>query len=337
VPLSRVGHGAFGAVYAAFDPRLDRKVAVKVLRPERENAHNRARLLREAKALAAVSHPNVVGVYDVSESDDQRGVHIAMEFVEGRGFKEWVRAGRTTKEILAVLIAVGRGLVAAHAAGLAHRDIKPDNVMVTSDGVAKIVDFGLARAGTSDSVATPESGPSSLDNEITSLGTVMGTPAYMAPEQHAGERGGPLSDQFSFCVLAYEAVVGWRPFGGDSPGELQVNIRAGRLRPPPRGVMPGRLLRALQRGLSADPDDRFATMQCLLDAMERRTSSRSKAALGALAIATAFAAGLAVHTDTGGTEAQGVRLGASCAAVTDAWPAADVASSATDGDAITGP
>jgi serine/threonine protein kinase len=325
VPLTRVGLGAFGSVYAAIDPRLDRKVAVKVLRPERQNAHNRARLLREAKALAAVSHPNVVGIYDVSESDDQRGVHIAMEFVEGRSFRDWVRAGRSRAEILAALSAIGRGLAASHAAGLAHRDIKPDNVMVTFDGVPKIVDFGLARAGASDSVATPEGAPTStsIEKEITNAGTVMGTPAYMAPEQHAGERGGPMSDQFSFCVLAYEALVGYRPFAGDSPSELQINIRAGRVRTPPRSAIPTRLWRVLQRGLAADPYDRFGSMLCLLDALERRTSPRTKMALRALAIVTAFAGGLAVQFGPRGGGDEGtetVHVGAACSAMHDAWP-----------------
>ncbi len=315
VPLTQVGLGAFGSVYAAFDPRLDRKVAVKVLRPERQNDHNRARLLREAKALAAVSHPNVVGIYDVSESDDQRGVHIAMELVEGRSFRDWVRAGRSKAEILAALTAIGRGLAAAHAAGLAHRDIKPDNVMVTFDGVPKIVDFGLARAGTSDSVATPHGVVSvSVDEEITNAGTVVGTPAYMAPEQHAGECGGPLSDQFSFCVLAYEALVGHRPFAGDSPSELQINIRAGRLRTPPRSAMSARLWRVLQRGLSADPYDRFASMPYLLDALQPRTSPRTRTALRALAIAVAFAGGWAVQFGPRGTDehTEAVRVGAAC-------------------------
>jgi serine/threonine protein kinase len=321
VPLTRVGHGAFGTVYAAIDPRLDRKVAVKVLKPERQNAHNRARLLREAKALAAVSHPNVVAVYDVSESDDQRGVHIAMEFVEGRSFREWVRAGRTFDEILGALVAIGRGLAAAHAAGLAHRDIKPDNVMITSEGAAKIVDFGLARAGSSDSVASSEAVPANLSDEITSHGTVMGTPAYMAPEQHAGERGGPLSDQFSFCVLAFEAFAGFRPFAGDSPGELQINIHQRRLRTPPRSAMPARLLRVLQRGLSADPYERFESMACLLDEIDRRPSTRTKTALRALAIVTAFAGGLAVQFGPrlGDDASQAPHVGASCAAATEAW------------------
>ena len=297
VPLRRVGRGAFGAVYAAYDPQLDRKIALKVLRAERQTPHNRLRLLREARALAAVSHPNVVAVFDVGEREDGGAIHIAMEYVEGTSLRKWLdEHRRSPRKVLAALIAIARGLEAAHAAGLAHRDIKPDNVMVTANGTPKIVDFGLARAGRSESEDGSGEKAALVLVELTSTGHAVGTPAYMAPEQHEGLRGDAKSDQFSFCVLAYEAFAGTRPFAGASVDELRVNVFAGRVVPPPRGSMPRWLWPVLQRGLAVEADRRHASMTELLDeiARRRRRPRRLAIGLGIAAVVTPAIVGAAI-------------------------------------------
>ena len=277
IPIKKVGRGAFGAVYAAYDPQLDRKIALKLLRAGRRTANNRVRLLREARALAAISHPNVVAVFDVGEQEDGGAIHIAMEFVEGVSLRKWVeRVHPSTRRLLAVLVAIAHGLEAAHASGLAHRDIKPDNIMVTPTGVPKIVDFGLARAGHSPSEDGLDSGTASMLTNLTSTGAIVGTPAYMAPEQHDGARGDAKADQYSFCVLAYEAFVGARPFTGANIDALRIRVHTKPPTPPPRGSMPRWLWPVLQRGLAVDPAKRHASMTDLL--RENRTGPRPSAA-----------------------------------------------------------
>ncbi len=230
VILDRIGAGGMGVVYAAYDPELDRRVALKLLRTDRFAAPGHLRLLREAKALARLTHPNVVAVHDAGTFGDQ--VFVAMELVEGETLRQWLEAGaRSWREVLDRLLAAGRGLAAAHAAGLVHRDFKPENVLLGRDGRVRVVDFGLAKAlaDAAEEPAAPDSG-GELASPLTEWGAVLGTPAYMAPEQIRGIAADARSDQFSFCVALYEALYGERPFG---KGPRETPSRGARLRGPP--------------------------------------------------------------------------------------------------------
>ncbi len=305
VVLGLVGRGGMGEVYAAYDPELDRKVAIKLLRT-RDAVEAKSRLLREAQAIAKLQHPNVVVVYDVGTHGDY--VFIAMEFVEGKTANAWLHAGhRTRREILDTYLAAGRGLAAAHAAGMVHRDFKPDNVMVTQDGQVRVMDFGLARNVTDQEREAERSAPSAeavaeaaraldaqaefdpdatmnlgqskpgvaqaqsntyLSMKLTQTGAMLGTPAYMAPEQFAGRRTDERTDQFSFCVALYEALYDQRPFAGETFHALMASVKAGDVRPAqPKASVPGWMRRALLRGLMADPDKRHPSMVALLSAL----------------------------------------------------------------------
>ena len=281
IVLEDLGEGGMGIVYAAYDDQLDRKVAVKVLRNEtmRKDPQARDRMLREAQAMARVSHQNIVTVHEVGSHEGE--IFIAMEFVRGQSLGNWLHsAPRSWRESVAVLVQAGRGLAAAHAAGLIHRDFKPANVLVGSDGVVKVLDFGLARA-----VDNPIPGEapaplrtsvtSSLDADLTRTGAVLGTPAYMAPEQHLGEPATEKSDQFSFCVSLYEALYGQPPFDASSLLTLTYAVTQGKVREPPAGAaVPTALLQIVMRGLSVNPGKRFPTIPALLGAIERKLERR---------------------------------------------------------------
>ena len=287
--LERLGEGGMGVVYAAHDPELDRRVALKLLRPDRAAKEAALRLQREAQAIARLSHPNVVAVYDSGTFGDQ--VFVAMELVEGRTVRQWLTAERRSwREIVTVFVAAGRGLAAAHAAGLAHRDFKPDNVLLGQDGRVRVVDFGLARpvgepAGGSPADVSPVSSSGILSSQLTELGAAMGTPSYMAPEQLRGEAADARSDQFSFCVALYEALYGERPFPGRTPMESAAAALRGEVREEPSGLrVPARLRAVLLRGLSLDPERRFPSMAELLDQLERDPAARRRQWLAAAAI-----------------------------------------------------
>jgi len=255
--LARLGEGGMGVVYTAYDDQLGRKVAVKLLRGDgRHDLVARARLLREAQAMARLSHANIVAVHEVGATEDQQ-VFIAMEFVRGETLDAWLKGQvHGWREILGEFIAAGRGLAAAHRAGLIHRDFKPHNVIVGEDGIVKVLDFGLARASeraedAADRVEAPAAKERLLDVALTHAGAVMGTPAYMAPEQHEGRPATARSDQFSFCVSLYEGLYGRHPFDCTSLGSLLSDVAAGRVRPPPPGTrVPPWLHRVVLRGLS---------------------------------------------------------------------------------------
>ena len=292
VVIEHVGSGAMGAVYSAYDPQLDRKVAIKLLLPGPGPEEARKRLLREAQAMAQLSHPNVVGVHDVGEHGDN--VYMAMDFVRGESLRAWLeREPRTWSEVLAMCMQAGRGLAAAHDAGLVHRDFKPDNVLVDDKGRAMVTDFGLARAGATvvrddPALSTePSAAEATLEKERHAI---VGTPAYMAPEQFEGGVVGARSDQFGFCVALWEALFGTRPFGGASIVELALAVRIGVVREPTRARgVPRWLRRAVTRGLAVDPVERWPSMDALLAELERgqaRARKRSIAALvGTLALA----------------------------------------------------
>ncbi|HRI49207.1 MAG TPA: serine/threonine-protein kinase [Pseudomonadota bacterium] len=268
--LRPLGEGGMGVVYAAYDEELDRKVAVKLLRSVAPpGAERRARLIREAQALARVSHPNVVSVYEVGEADGQ--VFIAMEFIDGATLTAWQASGPSWDEVLQMYRAAGEGLDAAHRAGLVHRDFKPDNVLVGKDGRARVADFGLAR-GLRSEESLPAALPGTPDRpalvSLTLQGAILGTPAYMSPEQHRGETADSRSDQWSFCAALYAALYGMAPFAGDTLAALSANVQAGRLRPAPAGsTVPARINAALRRGLAAAPEERYAAMAELLSAL----------------------------------------------------------------------
>jgi serine/threonine protein kinase/tetratricopeptide (TPR) repeat protein len=350
VVLGLVGRGGMGDVYAAYDPELDRKIAVKLLRARasagQSTSEGRTRLLREAQAIAKLSHANVVVVYDVGTFGE--AVFIAMEFIDGDTVRYWLNAGpRDWREVLRVFVAAGRGLAAAHDAGLVHRDFKPDNVMVGHDGKVRVMDFGLARqSGGTDPfpVATPaavaaelaKSGdvlepvmpsladgvpmpiasgtkrptrsapvdmdvtrvvpapngrksptqstrvpfdgnssgsPRALEANLTQTGAMLGTPAYMAPEQFASKPGDARTDQFSFCVALYESLYGERPFEGKSFMALMASVAKGVVREAPDGTkVPSWVRRVILRGLLPAAADRHPSMTALLDALEKDPS-----------------------------------------------------------------
>lgn len=279
VVIDRAGEGGMGVVYKAYDPELERAVALKLLHAGPrggEDAERRsARLLREAKALARLQHPHVVAVHDVGTFDGD--VFLATEFVEGAPFKSWLLVEKPpTAEILRVMIAAGEGLAAAHRAGLIHRDVKPGNLHVGKDGRVRVLDFGLARADISEEVThddildgPPSSSPGSFDAPLTRVGHVVGTPRYMAPEQHSGATVDARSDQFSYCATLYEGLYGESPF---EPGDddYRTSVTSGKLRPAPADArVPRRLRQILVRGLSPRPEDRWPSMDALLDELRR--------------------------------------------------------------------
>ncbi len=264
----KLGEGGMGIVYEAYDARLDRPVAIKLVRVDDGGAHARARLLREAQAMAKVAHPNVVPIYEVGEHGDQ--VFVAMELVAGETLASWQRReSRSWRDVLAMYVAAGRGLAAAHACAIVHRDFKPDNVLVGSDGRPRVLDFGLARSFAEPAGEAP-SDANVLRVDLTVAGSMMGTPTYMSPEHFSGEGVGPASDQFGFAIAVYRALFGAPPFAGDTLGELRTSVCAGALRPPPADRdIPANVTATIVRALSLAPGDRFASMDELLAELER--------------------------------------------------------------------
>lgn len=305
VVLDRRGAGGMGIVYRAYDPELDRQVALKLLRPRRglggaATDQMRARLLREGRAMARVSHPNVVSVFDVGTIGGQ--VFIAVELVEGGTVAEWLREQpRSWREVLQVFVQAGRGLAAAHAAGIIHRDFKPENVLLGKDGRVRVTDFGLARAagrsdGTADDGALSSAALPGTESEPVSLtrtGTLLGTPSYMAPEQIAGGEVDDKADQFGFCVALYQALYGEHPFSAESQAELARATLAGAVRDPPRGSpVPAWVRAALRRGIRASADERHPSMDHLLAALSRDPRRKMRRALAAAASLLALILGL---------------------------------------------
>lgn len=275
----RLGTGGMGVVYGARDLELGRRVALKLVRHragEPPDPRFTERLRREAQALARLSHPNVVGLYDLGTTS--RGVFLTMELVDGPNLAQWLgERPRQWWEILEVFEQAGRGLAAAHAAGIIHRDFKPNNAIVGPGGRVTVVDFGLARA----SEPAPEDSSDSsvammqLAKRLTRTNVILGTKGYMAPEQLLGLQVGPSCDQFSFCTALWEALYGERPFPGDNAVETARAFADGRRNDPEdrRGV-PLHIHRAMCRGLSVEPNQRFADMTELLCALSPRRPRR---------------------------------------------------------------
>ena len=292
--IDLLGWGGMGVVYRAYDPRLDRNVALKLVRASTTDSDDDsdsllARGIREARSLAQLNHPNVVSIHDVGRHDGF--VFISMELVEGATLLSWLGSEkRAPGEVLKVVTAAGRGLAAAHSAGIIHRDFKPENILVGKDGRVRVTDFGLAKLA----AATPESAadarpeatdqPASLDAVVsrerleltlTQCGALLGTPPYMSPEQLRGAELDARSDQFSFCVVLHFALYGRLPYEGRSPHEIVDNMRRGNLRQLPTGSgAPARARRVLRRGLSLDPRDRYPSMDSLLEDLRRAAKTR---------------------------------------------------------------
>ncbi|MFY2557108.1 tetratricopeptide repeat protein [Corallococcus terminator] len=292
VVLGRVGAGGMGVVLSAYDPRLDRRVALKLVRAL-DGAGAREleqRLLREAQAVARLSHPHVITVFDVGTVDGR--LFMAMEFVEGPTLRKWLKdAPRTWQQVLHLFKQAGQGLAAAHAAQLIHRDFKPDNVLVDGQGRARVMDFGLARLqGTPPLLPTPPRADVPDDDAapLTRTGSLMGTPAYIPPEQWGGEPMDARGDQFSFCVALYEALFRIRPFAKGHPPDFQ------HLQTPEHDTdVPAWVRRVVLRGLSVSPSDRYASMDALLEDLAKdpaRRRTRLLATVCAVAGVSALAA-----------------------------------------------
>ncbi len=288
VLLECIGAGGMGVVYAAYDPELDRKVALKLLKSSVGDATSRARLLREAQAMAQLAHPNVITVHDVGTFGEE--VFVAMEFVQGVTMTRWLgERVRGWREVLEVFAAVGRGLAAAHEVGLVHRDLKPDNIMIGGDARVRVMDFGLAHAHSfvpADTLPEVATSPRqrALEIDLTDSHALLGTPAYMAPEQWESARTDAWTDQFSYCVSLWEALYGERPFQGKTRLMLQAAVTEGRITSPRTPRAPGWLRHVLERGLATQPARRWPTMAALLAALERG-KTRARLRIAGLAVA----------------------------------------------------
>jgi len=289
--LNEIGRGGMGVVYRAEDPELARTVAIKLLRPESVGdlsaTEARARLMREAQAMARISHPNVNTVYDVATFGEQ--VFIAMEYIEGPTLRVWLADHvRPWREVLDIFVQAGRGLAAAHAGGILHRDFKPENVLVDAQGRARVVDFGLARTAeanrqqeATNARAVPEGQSSApvgmLGVTLTQRGKLFGTPAYMAPEQLRGERADAKTDQYSFCVALFQGLYGRLPFTAESPDALLRQIEQRTVASPSNpSHVPSSIHKVLLRGLSPAREDRYESLDALLRDLTRLPAKRLK-------------------------------------------------------------
>ena len=292
-----LGSGGGGCVYLAFDRELERHVAIKVLRntPAGRSDVLSTRLRREAQANALLQHPNVVSVFDVGDHDGE--VFIAMEYVDGGSLAEWLRTSRDRRAILETFLQAGRGLLAAHHKGIIHRDFKPSNVLIGKDGRVRVADFGLARGVGAEGLDAPYAedapvspSPGLVDRSLTKTGTVLGTPAYMAPEQFRGRMVDARADQFSFCLVLAEALTGSKAPRGDLTTEgwrttdldPKSWLRAYSLPPGIRDV--------LIKGLSAEAEDRFDSLQPVLNALRHEVEGDRRPQILAVGLGVAVVA-----------------------------------------------
>ena len=287
--IKMIGRGGMGEVYSAYDPDLDRRVALKLLRGSKVGTQPVAHsgLLREAKALARLSHPHVVAIHDIGSFGGL--VFLAMDLIDGGTLRQWMRAEpRPWRETVRVFAAAGHGLMAAHQAGLVHRDFKPENVLLTRAGHVRVSDFGLARP-VEDLYASAE--PSrqepSIVEPIFSRSELVGTPAYMAPEQFAGRATDARTDQFSFCVALYEALYGERPFAGEPMAVLAANVQKGNIRTEKRAAVPLAVRKVILRGLEVSPSRRYPSLEPLLRDLDRLASRNRRRVVTWSAVATA--------------------------------------------------
>ncbi|MGE5182246.1 MAG: protein kinase domain-containing protein, partial [Acidobacteriota bacterium] len=280
----RIAAGGMGEVWAAWDPQLERDVAIKLVKPERaDDSTERERLLREARALAKLTHPNVLAVHDVGEQDGE--VFLATELVPGDTLASRGGASCDWRALARLYVQAARGLAAAHAVGLVHRDVKPANLLVGADGRVRVGDFGLAVKETRESGPIDPAGltvrsdaRTARDPQVTAPGAIAGTPAYMAPEQRLGVPPDARCDQFALCVALVEGSCGRRPAAAIEPAQLIAFVSERRAREPELDAM----CTLLSRGLAFEPDERFESMTALADAMEDVVG---KPSVGAVAVA----------------------------------------------------
>lgn len=282
--LSELGAGGMGVVFEGHDPELDRRVAVKVLRRDGV-AEDVARVVREARAVAQLSHPNVVQVFDVSATEGRP--YIVMEYVQGRTLSSWAAEGQSWKRVVGVFIKAASGLAAAHEAGLVHRDFKPANVLVTEKRDVKVLDFGLARPDREAGRAASEDELPQGLGTLTQSGIAMGTPAYMAPEQHVGDPVTARADIYAFGVALYEALYGERPFSGRDTASLVRQKKRGIPGAPSSADVPAELHEVICKAAAFDPEERFGSMKALAAALRkagRRTPRFASVALWGAAL-----------------------------------------------------
>jgi tetratricopeptide (TPR) repeat protein/tRNA A-37 threonylcarbamoyl transferase component Bud32 len=291
VVLGELGRGGMGRVWRAYDPKLFREVALKEVRRGTLDSTSARRLVAEARAMARLSHPNVVAVYDV-ETHARDQVVLVMEYVEGQTLSAWLHESRPWREVLAQFRQAGRGLAAAHTAGLLHRDFKPDNVLVGADGRVRVTDFGLAREIVTERADPPgEVDTESASATRTKASGIVGTLPYLAPERLMGAPADASTDQFAFCVSLWEALFGARPFAGESVIGLAMAMTLGPPKPPPQAQrIPAPLVAAMHRGLAPNPERRWSSMDALLSALaadpgqQRRRWWQAAAGLGAIGL-----------------------------------------------------
>ncbi|MFV8755533.1 tetratricopeptide repeat protein [Nannocystaceae bacterium ST9] len=302
VMLRRLARGGMGEVWLAWDPELDRDVAIKLLRSNAGDVRAGARLLREARAMARLAHPNIVGVYDVGAVEGQ--VFVAMEFVRGETLAQWAKQDRPWRQVVDVYLAAGRGLAAAHAADMVHRDFKPDNAMIDEHGRVRVMDFGLAYAlgPGPETESQHDFDTKAVTGEslaLTRTGALLGTPAYMAPEQFRLETAGPAADQFAFCIALWEAIYRQRPFAGPTLQALSQQVQGGKRRTVPKHVrVPARVRRVIERGLDPSPERRWPSMNALLVALARARTPRVGVGLAVAGLLSAgVIVGLLARTD----------------------------------------
>jgi tetratricopeptide (TPR) repeat protein len=290
IVLGPLGSGAMGVVVSAIDPTLDRKVAIKIVKADRGGTTvGQQRLLREAQAMARLSHPNVVTVYEAGTFGER--VYLAMEYIAGTTLAGWLATPHAAKAIIEAFVAAGRGLAAAHRGGIVHRDFKPANVLVARDGRVRVADFGLATAPELRAPSSPPPVEIQPDLGMTATGAVMGTPTYMAPEQHRGLVATARADQFAFCVALWEALRGELPFAGTDYAEYAEHVLTGKIRDGGKPV-PARIKKALLRGMAVEPEARFRDMDTLLGELAH-DSARRTILIGAIAGAVVVAGGAA--------------------------------------------
>jgi serine/threonine protein kinase len=313
VVVGELGKGGMGVVYAAHDRELDRQVALKVMRIASVEEIDRVRMLREGQAMARITHPNVITVFEVGSDDGV--VFLAQELLDGGTLGEWLEKPHSQEAILDKFVAAGRGLAAAHAVGLVHRDFKPENVLLGKDGRVRVADFGLAReVGATEAAlmaTAPGGGPppdladmdsGALARNLTRTGVVMGTPMFMAPEQHEGKTADARSDQFAFCVALYQALYNDWPFDGKTAVALADNVINGQRKAPPAVKVPAHVRSAISRGLSTNAAERFPSMEALLVELQKRPASAKKPLMviaGILVVGAGAAASIAILGDRG--------------------------------------